>query len=203
MKRTLNKLPWVWIALVGLVLVTYAATLQQMNGIESVVFRAVYALLAPLQQVMLGVTQLGSLGMLLVAILVAFIVKHYKLAIQILVGGGLSIMTVTVLKSFIARPRPFDLLDTVVQYDKVATGFGYPSGHTAIAVALTLLLWPVLPRSHHWVVAVLAVLVSLSRISLGVHAPLDVVGGALIAYIAVSMTQKAFPLTSNETKSKS
>lgn len=202
MRRTVKKWPWITIALVLLLIVTYAATLPEMNGIESTVFGLVYRLLAPLHQFMLFVTQLGSLGMLLVAILVAFVVKQRKLALQILVGGGLSIVFVTVLKSLIARPRPFDLLDTVTQYDKIATGFGYPSGHTAIAVALALLLWPVLPQRNRWIVAALAGFVALSRISLGVHAPLDVIGGALIAYICVRMTQKAFPLNSKDVKNK-
>jgi len=101
-----------------------------------------------------------------------------------------------VLKPAVARPRPFDRPGAARVVGPPARGFAFPSGHAAASVAgayALSLLW----RSRRRAWWTLAVLVCVSRIYLGVHYPLDVVGGAVVgwacAYFATAGTRPIPP----------
>jgi undecaprenyl-diphosphatase len=89
-----------------------------------------------------------------------------------------------VLKELIERPRPDVVLDDAIVRDTTATGFGYPSGHCTIAFALTAVLLalfaPRLPMWARWLLWVPAIGVALARMYLGVHWPMDTLGGAAL-----------------------
>jgi len=59
-----------------------------------------------------------------------------------------------------------------------AHGTSFPSSHTAVTVAVVIALLPFLPRALAGVAIAYAVLVGWSRVYLGVHYPLDILGGA-------------------------
>lgn len=87
------------------------------------------------------------------------------------------------LNRLVARARP--VVDEPVTH---APGYSFPSGHAAntaaVAVTLTLLVWPLLGPRGRVVVPVtsgtVVVLTALDRILLGVHYPSDVVAGVLL-----------------------
>ena len=78
------------------------------------------------------------------------------------------------------RPRPYEVVTGAVLRQEPAHGTSFPSSHTAIAVAVVLTAIPFLPRRGVVISLVYAILVAWSRVYLGVHYPLDVIGGACI-----------------------
>jgi glycerophosphoryl diester phosphodiesterase len=82
------------------------------------------------------------------------------------------------LKDFFQDPRPSAIphLDS-----RVEGSFGFPSGHAQIAIVVWFYLAYALQRTWAWTVAALVVImISLSRLYLGVHDIGDVIGGLAI-----------------------
>lgn len=197
-KGLTDDFPLLLATFLALIVVTTLAAIREVSLVEQFVFEFIYELTAPLLPFMQVVTQLGGLPMLLISIAVSAAAGRRKLAAQLFLAGGFAFAVSMVLKSVISRPRPYELLQAVTQHDLLATGFGYPSGHTAIAVSLAVILYQVFPKSSRWVLILLAFLVGISRISLGVHSPLDVIGGALIGLLAAQLVLKEFPGLKNK-----
>ncbi|MGC8961592.1 MAG: phosphatase PAP2 family protein [Candidatus Bathyarchaeia archaeon] len=92
------------------------------------------------------------------------------------VAGGLLFLP---LKVFLPRARPFNLVPTRVL--EVEGGSSFPSGHAKNMFSAAAVLGTT--RRRRLILYPLAFTVSLSRIYLGVHWPLDVFAGALIGWI--------------------
>lgn len=94
-------------------------------------------------------------------------------ALYALIAFLFSALLVQVLKSLFGRARPDDML--------VASDYGsFPSGHTANAATIAVVLWLIFPRV--WVAiagVVWTVLMGFSRTVLAVHWITDTLGGAL------------------------
>lgn len=92
-------------------------------------------------------------------------------AVAVLAADGLA----GIAKVVVGENRPTDPNPLV----PVPHSHSFPSGHTATAVAGATVLSYLYPRLT-WLFAVLAAGIAYSRLYVGVHFPLDVVGGALI-----------------------
>ena len=154
------------------------------SPLEAAVFEALHDLPGPVGLLLLVVTPLGSGVAAVVAPGVALAVDR-RLAVRLALAAPGAWVIANLLKVAVARGRPADLLADVVTAVG-AGGSGFPSGHTAVAVALAATVWPALGGRGRWVVGTIAGLVALARVEHGVHLPLDLVGGAAIGLLTAA-----------------
>ena len=80
----------------------------------------------------------------------------------------------------VRRARPADLLPDTHRRGRDATGLGYLSGHAGVAVALGASALPHLGPAGRALTLSAIPTVSLTRIYVGAHLPLDTAGGAAL-----------------------
>lgn len=103
--------------------------------------------------------------------------KHHSFFLPIGCAGAASgIIVNAILKPLVARPRPDVSLPAII-VGETSWGYSFPSGHATMAFAGAVVLSKTEPR-WRWALYTLAILISLSRIYLGQHYPLDVAAGA-------------------------
>jgi membrane-associated phospholipid phosphatase len=150
---------------------------RDVDPLESQVFRFLNRLPRAAALPLTIIMQAGALGASYVAAGLALATGRRRLARDLALGGTLSWTLAKGVKALVARERPARLLDDVRVHGAEATGLGYPSGHAAVSATLATVASPYLtpwPRRLAWVIAGL---VSLSRVYVGAHLPVDIVGG--------------------------
>ena len=112
-----------------------------------------------------------------------------------LIAAVLATLWVQMFKQFIDVQRPLAVLapGQFFQSGPAYRAVSFPSGHAAAIFALTG-IWVMSLRDQPWLrtaMLLLAVLVSLSRVMVGVHWPLDLVGGMLGGWAAAWLGLRA------------
>jgi membrane-associated phospholipid phosphatase len=156
-------------------------------------FSAINGLHSPYSDpVWLGLTTLGD-GYLLMVVLAACGLINPRVTLLGVTLMLLASIFVHAIKWAVPVPRPLEALGIVHVIGPTLRHASFPSGHSAavFAAALGVIHYS---RSLPCMIGVvaLALLVGLSRIFVGAHFPLDVVGGALCALAAFLLVRATF-----------
>lgn len=124
---------------------------------------------------------LGAGYSIVACVIVPIIFKRYKLAWRFFVTVGAAGVLMEIAKLIAKEPRPLALLHGHLHARAVETGLtSFPSGHQSVATAMALTLWIILPKRYKVLSIIWIALVAVSRVYLGVHTPLDIIGGIAI-----------------------
>lgn len=165
-----------------------------LGSLEKDIFKAIYHSSETLWPLALAITQLGSVWMLLAVVGLLFVVRwRPEPAVAVALAGTLVVAASSVVKEIVGRPRPVGLLEDVSAREVIVRGLGFPSIHVALATAMSVTVVMYLPRKWWWLPVPIIVLVGWSRIYLGVHTPLDIIGGILLGSI-VALVATFIPL---------
>lgn len=144
-----------------------------------------------LDKLMLLITEAGDETVFIVIAMIYLWCLDKFDAYYLLFVGFLGTMFNQVLKVFFKIPRPWvkdPSLKAVEDAIPAATGYSFPSGHTQSAVGLFGVIAVTTKKNFIRISAVvLALLVSFSRLYLGVHTPLDVGVSFLVAVILIAV----------------
>ena len=190
MKRT-NDTMWTHKMVLALSLGLFAVLAlllpaDDMLGLEQNIFETIYNWPIGLLGIMTLLTEFGGVWMALSATAILLISKLYKLVAKLVVTIVLGHLSVVLFKSLIQRFRPEEILSWVIDRQPGNLDFGFPSGHVMAATVFAILICRgVAGRLQYFVMALWIITVGLSRVYLGAHSPLDVVGGFLIGLSAV------------------
>lgn len=124
------------------------------------------------------VMQLGARPAILLVAVVAAVVgpTDWRRAVAVVVlAGGLAWAGAAVVKDIVERPRPA-AYSTEIEVRGGSSSSGFPSSHTAVAAG-ALVGAALVTRADLRPAVAVAGLVGLGRMAVGVHLPLDVVGG--------------------------
>ena len=145
--------------------------------------------------IMLIITYSGSYivvsGLTFLSALSFYIHKHTARILPLLVAVGGSSITTFILKNILNRERPLGAV-----YPETDPSF--PSGHATVAMALYgFLLYTIWKHDKHYLknplivfLAILIVLIGISRLYLGVHYFTDILAGYLVGFVWILIVSK-------------
>lgn len=138
----------------------------------------------------LGVTHLGDAPIYIFLLSFYFWLVDPQQGRQLALILTLSIMSNFLLKGIFALPRPYVINPDVATVEAIATAgnFSFPSGHAQGVMTV----WGAIAcfqqkRWLWWIAGVIIFLVSLSRIYLGVHFPVDVIAGLILGILWITL----------------
>ena len=120
---------------------------------------------------------------MIVPILCALLTRDRKAIINAVIAFALTYGITSVLKTAVARPRPFMVGDAEL-IGKGPKSWSFPSGHASSAFTLATSAF-LGKRVLGWIAFISAALIAYSRVYLGVHYWSDIIAGAILG-IAVS-----------------
>jgi glycosyltransferase 2 family protein len=168
------------LGIAGFALARVAVHREDVGPLELRIFRAVNHLPDGLRGPLWLVMQTGTLAAAPLAAFVATASGHPRLARRLLAGGVTTWTLSKLVKQRVRRPRPTTLLADTRPRGQLQSGLGFVSGHAGVATGLCAAAFPELGPGGRRLAIATAATVALSRLYVGAHLPLDVVGGAAL-----------------------
>lgn len=129
------------------------------------------------------ITRLGDSGFIwiVLSIILLFPKKTRRAGILSLVAllGSLCI-TNFFLKNYVARVRPYEVIQGLNCLVEKAVDWSFPSGHASAAFASAVVIYKSRPKRLGIPCMILAIAIALSRLYVGIHYPSDVICGVII-----------------------
>ena len=150
-----------------------------LDFIQSVFKNAVFDFILPILSFLVNHGELW----IVLAIVLIFFKKYRKDGITLSIALILHLIFVNMLiKPVFSRIRPYELKEGVeLLVDKLSDG-SFPSGHTSVCFAATVVLWH-MNKKVGIAALIYSVLVAFSRLYLYVHYPSDVIFGMLFGVL--------------------
>jgi len=161
-------------------LVSGAVARRGLPAAERDVFRAANDVPIEAYPVIWAPMQYGTFGTAPALAVVAALRGRRRLAISLVAAGTLAWVGAKAVKRVVRRERPARIIPDVRIRGEDEGDRGFPSGHAAVSAALSTVAMPALSPAGRAGVAGLAASVAYARVYVGVHLPLDVVGGAAL-----------------------
>ena len=134
-----------------------------------------------------GLSRIGTFGLVWIGIaaLVAFLLRRPSVLVLTVGAIASADLLALALKAVVDVDRPPGRYASPEPLVRVPTDHSFPSGHTATSFAAALVLARAVPQ-RAWLFYLLAAAIGFSRIYVGVHYPIDVLGGALLGLLVAT-----------------
>lgn len=176
--------------------------------------------------VMKLITHTGDKGILMIAIIAALLIIPKARSIGIMTAMSLAIEAIlnnVILKNLVARTRPYEAIEGLVNIIEKQKDFSFPSGHTGstfavsgVILVIALFGMPIIAKEGNLIreksslamriIAVVfiiySVLLGFSRLYVGVHYPTDVLAGLALGLITSAIAYLVYQLILKKTANK-
>jgi len=160
---------------------------------EVVTFQAINDLPGGIRPFLWVLNQYGTAITIPVTSVVALAFRKWLLALSLAISGAAVYLLAKVIKEYVARGRPAALVEGVVEREAFSpSSLGFPSGHAAVAWAITIILLAYVGRPWQIAAIVLAIVVPVVRMYVAAHLPLDLIGGAGLGVTVASAVNLVF-----------
>ena len=141
-----------------------------------------------------GLTYAATQGLLwlLLALVLAYLWRRPAVLVYVLLADVLADLSSSALRAAIPRDRPPLHYPEPAPLVHVPGSHSFPSGHSATSFACAAMLASFRPRLT-LPLFLLAAAVAYSRVYVGVHYPLDVLGGALLGVAVAGLVRVTAP----------
>jgi membrane-associated phospholipid phosphatase len=160
---------------------------RRVYGWEVAVFQAVNGLPDGLRPYLWVLNQYGTAVTIPLATAVALLFRKWLLALSLAISGVAVYLLARVIKEYVNRGRPSAFVEGVVEREMFSPdSLGFPSGHAAVAWAITIIVLAYVGRPWQIAAIVLAIVVPIVRMYVAAHLPLDLIGGAALGVTVAS-----------------